>query len=210
MTRGGPFAALVVLVLTLAACGSSTPSPSTGQTSGASRSPGSSLPAASDGAGASSSVVAVVDVDQDLLDLLPVAVGGIAITSDPVTAASIATDPALAANASAIAVGIAVAPGASGADDLAVASAVELRPGVYSDAFFRDWRDSYDSAACETAGGVSGNAEADIGGHHAYIGTCTGGAHTYHVYLEKDDVIVSVTSVGELRLGEQVIAGLRE
>jgi hypothetical protein len=30
------------------------------------------------------------------------------------------------------------------------------------------------------------------------------------VYLEKDDVIVSVTSVGELRLGEQVIAGLRE
>jgi hypothetical protein len=202
-------AAPLLIALTLGACGSSTASPTPAPTLATTPPPTAALPTATGSASPAGSVAPVVDVDENLLDLLPATVAGIVVTSDPVTAAGIATDPALAANASAIAVAIAVAPGGSSAEDLAVASVVELRPGVYGDAFYRDWRDSYDTAACETAGGVSGHAEAEIGGHHTYIGTCAGGAHTYHVYLEKDDAIVSVTSVGELRLGEQVIAGLR-
>ncbi len=93
---------------------------------------------------------------------------------------------------------------------MAVVSVVQLRPGVFDDAFFRDWRDSYDAAACDAAGGVAGNAQAEIDGRDIYIGTCAAGAHTYHAYLEDASVVVSVTSVGDLRLGEQIMAGLRE
>ena len=157
--------------------------------------------------GVASSAVAV---DESLIQRLPVSVGGIVLTSDPATAADIATDPSLAGSASAIAVAFAISPGASGDDEVAVASVVQLRDGVFDDDFYRSWRDSYDTAACESAGGVSGNAEADIGSRHAYIGTCAGGAHTYHVYLEDEGIIVSVTSVGEQRLGEQIVAGLRD
>jgi hypothetical protein len=149
-------------------------------------------------------------VDETLIDLLPVEVDGIRLVDDPATAGSIASDPDLAANVSAIAVAFAIAPGESVTDDLAVVSVVKLRPGVFDEAFFRSWRDSYDAAACEAAGGTSGNAEADIAGRHTFIGSCAAGAHTYHVYLEGPSVIVSITSVGERRLGEQVVAGLRE
>jgi hypothetical protein len=106
---------------------------------------------------------------------------------------------------------LAIAAGSSVADDLAIVSVVRLRSGVFDEGFFRSWRDSYDEAACDAAGGVSGHAEAEIGGRTTFIGTCAGGAHTYHVRLETDDVIlVSVTAVGERRLGEQVVAGLTE
>ena len=205
MIRGSVRAGIPLIVaLSLGGCGTSTPSsaaPSVAPTA-------SLLPADSQGPSPAGSGAIVVD--ETLLRHLPVEVGGIVLVSDPATAASIATDPDLAAHASAIAVAYAIAPGASAGDDLAVASVVRLRPDVFDDAFFRSWRDSYDTAACASAGGTSGNAEADIGGRHAYIGTCAGGAHTYHVYLEAENVIVSVTSVGEKRLGEQVVAGLRE
>ena len=153
---------------------------------------------------------AAIVVDETLIDYLPIEVAGIALTSDPDTAGEIASDPDLAASASAIAVASAIAPGTSVGDDLAVVSVVRLKPGVFDTEFFRSWRDSYDKAACEAAGGTAGNAQAVIGGRETDIGTCGAGAHTYHVYLEASNVIVSVTSVGRLRLGEQIVAGLRE
>ena len=149
-------------------------------------------------------------VDDGLLDILPAQVAGIDLVSDPDTAAAIASDPDLATTASAIAVAIAVAPGASDDDDVAVVSVVQLKPGVFDDAFYRSWRDTYDAAACEPAGGVDGNAQAEIGGHETYIGTCAQGAFTYHVHLEELERFVSITSVGERRLGEQVVAGIGE
>ena len=188
-------APLVAIALLVAACGS-TALPST-------------VPSASSAPSAAASNT--VAVDESLMARLPVAVGGIVLTADPATAADIATDPSLAGSASAIAVAFAIVPGpSSGADQVAVASVVKLRDGVFGDAFYRSWRDSYDTAACQSAGGVSGHAEADIGSRHAYIGTCSGGAHTYHVYLEGKGIIVSVTSVGDQRLGEQIVAGLRD
>ena len=149
-------------------------------------------------------------VDQTLLDLLPVDVGGVVLTSDPETAANIAADPALAGSVASVAVGFAIAPGASDGGDLAVAIVAQLLPGLYDDAFYASYRDSFDAAACRAAGGVEGTAQSDIAGRAVFIGTCSAGANTYHVYLKGHDAIISVTSVGSLRLGEQVIAGLRE
>jgi hypothetical protein len=149
-----------------------------------------------------------IAVDEDLLDVLPDRIAGIDLVSDPDTAAAIASDPDLARTASAIAVALAIAPGRS--DDLVVISVVQLRPGVFDDAFYRSWRDTYDTAACGPAGGVAGNAQAEIGGHDTFIGTCAQGAFTYHVYLEDLDRFVSITSVGDRRLGEQIVAGIGE
>lgn len=192
---------LLMVALLLAACGNAATTPTAAPTA-------SLLSAASDGP--SPAGPGAIIVDETLIEHLPVEVAGIVLVGDPDTAGTIASDPDLAASASAIAVAFAIAPGASVGDDVAVASVVQLRPGVFDDEFFRSWRDSYDAAACEAAGGTAGNAEAEIGGRDTHIGTCAAGAHTYHVYLEGQDVIVSVTSVGELRLGERIVAGLRE
>jgi hypothetical protein len=64
---------------------------------------------------------------------------------------------------------------------------------------------------CAQAGGVVGKAEAEIADRLTHIGTCAGGVRTYHVHVEAagDDLIISVQSLGDQRLGEQVIAGLR-
>lgn len=169
-------------------------------------------PAATTVSPSASGAGAGILVDESLLDVLPSQVAGIALVSDPATAASIAADPKLAIAASAMAVGLAVGPGSSdqGAEDLAIASVVQLRPDVFDDDFFRSWRDSYDAAACEAAGGVQGNAQAEIAGHETYIGTCVQGAFTYHTYVEDRNVLISITSVGAERLGEQVVAGLGE
>lgn len=192
---------LLTVALLLAACAS-------GPTSQSATPTASLLPPAS-GAPFGPGSGAIV-VDETLIDYLPVEVAGIVLVSDPDTARNIASDPDLAASASAIAVAFAIAPGASVGDDVAVVSVIQLRPGVFDDEFFRSWRDTYDAAACEAAGGTAGNAEAEIGGRQTYIGSCAAGAHTYHLYLEDQNVIVSVTSVGELRLGEWIVAGLRE
>jgi hypothetical protein len=150
-----------------------------------------------------------VAVDLSLLEHLPDAVDGVALEPDPETSAQVAADPSLAIAATGLVIALAAAETET-TNDLAIVSAVRLRPGIFGDAFFRSWRDSYDTAACKAAGGVGGNAEAEIAGRTTYIGTCVGGAHTYHVRLDGDDVVVSVTSVGERRLGEQVIASLTE
>ncbi len=195
----------VVTLLAVAACGSTAPTPTSSPTLAATPGPsGSHSPVPT--AVASSDVV----VDPSLLDHLPAEVGGIPLVDDPDTAGNIASDPDVAANAAAIAVAFAIGPGASDEDDVAVVSVVRLRSGVFDDAFFRDWRDSYDAAACEAAGGVAGNAQAEVDGRTIHIGTCAAGAHTYHAYLADAGVLVSVTAVGDLRLGEQIMADLRE
>ena len=154
---------------------------------------------------------AAVAVDPSLLALLPAQVGGVALTPDGDTAAELAGDPTLGVAVRSIAVATVFAPLATdGPADYAVVTIVRLHPGAYSDAFFRDWRDSFDAAVCAQAGGVSGHAQADIGGHPTWIGTCAGGAHTYHATLQDDSVIVSLQGAGPGRFGEQVIAGLTE
>ena len=153
----------------------------------------------------------VVSVDDTLLDLLPNDVGGVPLTGDSATASEIADDPALTGSVIAVAVAAAFAPAPPGrVGDYVVVTLARLEPGVFDDAFFRDWRDTFDGAVCAQAGGVAGHAEADIATHRTYITTCAGGVRTYHVHLDSSDVIVSMQAVGDGRFGERVVEGLTE
>ncbi len=125
-----------------------------------------------------------------------------AAVPDPVAT----TDPDLVASVARMAQAYVIDPSTS---DFAYASVMALRPGVFSDAFYRSWRESFDEGACSQAGGVSGRAETSIGGRMVDIGRCNGGVITYHVRLDGPDVIVSVSSLGDSRLGEKMVEGLR-
>jgi hypothetical protein len=218
--RARTFAALLVAaqVVALAACGPTEPSVSATPSASASAAPtpSASSPASPSVATLSPSVEIPpslppgVTVDPGLLEVLPVAVDGVALAADPATAAEIAADPLLADSALsiAVAVAIAVAPGASESDDVAVASVIRLRPDVFDEAFYQEWRDTYNQAACEVADGVDTETPTRIGGRASYLGTCVGGARTYHTYLEDQGFIVSVTATGARRFGELILAGL--
>ena len=169
----------------------------------AERSPdtGSAVPSGSPSAG--------IQVDPSLLELVPSAIDGVPLTFDPETSASIAADPSVAGDATSLAVALAIVPGASAADDLAIVSVVRLRDPARDEAWFRDWRETYDQGACGQAGGVVGTAEAQIGGGTVFIGSCSGGVRTYHTRLMTAGVVISITALGERRLGEKVMAGLQ-
>lgn len=179
--------------------------PTSSTTPTASIAPTSPTPAASVTARA-------IAVDPGLLDVLPSSVAGIPVTADPDTAAEIASDPTLAADVDALALAAVFGPLASdeGGGDYAVATVVHLRPETFSDGFYRAWRDTFDAGVCEQAGGVDGHAQTELDGRTVWIGTCTGGVHTYHATLRDDSIIVSLQSAGPMRLGEQIMAGLTE
>ena len=150
-------------------------------------------------------------VDASLLRVLPARIDGVALEPDPATAAQIAADPTLAGSARAIAVALAIRPGTSSGDDLAIVSVIRLRPGVFSDAWFVTWRTTYDASACEVAGGVKGApSQVSIAGRTVFVGTCAGDAQTYHVHLADPTLIVSITATGAGHFGELVAAGLSE
>jgi hypothetical protein len=162
--------------------------------------------------GASGSVASVV-ADPTLLALVPV--DGIRLTFDPATTSRVAADPTLAASASALAIAVAtpdgeLIPGSSAAPglDLAVVSVIRLRDPSADDAWFRDWRDSYDEASCANAGGVVRRAETTIGGATVFVGTCAGGSFTYHARVDGGAAVVSLTSVGPSQLGRTIMEGL--
>jgi len=189
-------------VATFAADASLSAAPPSGSASGsAPAAPDASASAPGTPAAASG---AAVPVDPALLAILPLSVAGFPVR--PIPDPTGLDDPALVANLARLAQAYVVDPAASG---FAYASVVVLRPGVFSEAFFRSWRDSFDTGACSQAGGVAGHAQAQIGGRTTYIGTCVGGLLTYHVRLESLNAIVSVSSLGTARLGEQLLAGLR-
>ncbi|MEK6721318.1 MAG: hypothetical protein AABZ33_11710 [Chloroflexota bacterium] len=148
----------------------------------------------------------LVPVDRALLDVLPATVAGLTVEPSPEGEADAASDPGLAALADAFAAAIAVDPQSG---DFVFAAVVAVRTGILADDVFRDWRDSYDEGACSQAGGVTGHAEAEIGGRTIFIGSCEGGLHTYHAWLADRDLLVSASSIGAGRLGERLMEGLR-
>ena len=158
-----------------------------------------------------STVEVDVEVDTSLLDVLPESIDGQPRRPDDPTAIEIARNGNLGPDIEAIAVGLYVAAGESASQDLAIANVVRLRSGAFSEAWYRDWRTTYDSGACEIAGGVApGAAQSRIGDHDTDIGTCQGGVHTYHVHLTGPDRVVSITAAGDGRYGELVVKGLTE
>jgi hypothetical protein len=196
----------VALTVLIAGCGPSPTTPSLGPSPTGSLAP----PATAEGPTPSAAPSgAAVQVDAALLAFVPGAVDGVPLTFDPETSATIAADPSVAPDAASLAVALAIVPGASAADDLAVISVVRLRDPAKDETWFRDWRDTYDQAACSPAGGLVGNAEAEIGGGTVYIGSCAGGVRTYHTRLAAAGVVISITALGSRRLGEKVMAGLQ-
>jgi hypothetical protein len=145
-------------------------------------------------------------IDPALIAILPASVDGIAVTESPDEAALALTDPALPNIASALDVAVAVDLGTG---NLVTAWVVQLKPGSFSTEAYRQWRDSYDEGACAAAGGVTGHAEADIGGRRSYVTSCAAGLRTYHVLLEDQQVLISASAIGEGRFGEKLLGGLR-
>ena len=147
-----------------------------------------------------------VPIDPTLLAILPSTVAGQAITEIPEIEANLKTDPDLVANAAALAVGLGVN---SGTGDFAYVAVVELKPMVFTNAWFVSWRQSYDQSACSQSNGLAGTTNTTIGGMSVFVGTCNGGAKTYHVHLTGPDRLVSITSVGSADYGQMVVAGLK-
>ena len=211
MTHGLRGALLALAVVGVAGCGPPPQSapPATGLATPGGSAIGSSSPRPSP---PPSPAVGSTMVDATLLDLLPPDVAGVELTADEATAVGVVSDPALGRSVEGLAVAVAFGPEptASQGLDYVIVTLARLRPGVFGVAFFRDWRDSFDEAVCVQAGGVEGHAEAEIAGHETFIGSCSGGVRTYHVYLPESDVMVSMQGSGEGRYGELVVEGLRE
>jgi hypothetical protein len=143
-------------------------------------------------------------LDPSLMSVLPSTVGGIAVAQEPNSFGEAVADPCFVAN-----VDRAVFPIAVSGNDLASGVVAHLRPGVYSDAFFADWRATYDQGACAQASGVAGEADQSLGGRTIYVTTCGGGLRVYHAYLASMGVIVSLLSTGPAGLGEQLMGQLQ-
>lgn len=207
MTLRGTWRALLlvsVVSFSAAACIPPRPSPSVPIP------PATAVPTAS--ATAATSPAAGVIVDPTLLEVLPDAIDGVPVTPDLETAADIAAEGSIAPFVSALALATAFGPIATNeVGDYAVVTVARLRPGAFSDLFFRGWRETFDAGVCEGAGGVDpGSGETEIGGHRTFVGTCVGGVHTYHLYLAQRDMIVSMQGVGPGRFAERIVAGITE
>jgi len=189
----------ILVGVSVAACGSSAPSASAPAVTPTPvpTAPATPMPTAS---------TSGVPVDPSLLALLPPDVNGFAIVESPEAETSAAQSSDLSPVATSFAAGLAAD---SAGTNWAFGVVVALRPGVMSGAAFRTWRDSYDKGACSQAGGVVGHAETKLGGRLAYIASCGGGVHTYHVWLPERQRLVSVSAVGEGRFGERLVAGIR-
>jgi len=201
----------------VAGCGALTPTPP--PTSAGQPSPTSSVPTDSSSSASSSppggSLAASVPptgvaADPTLLDLVPAAAAGATLTYDPVTTASVAADPTLARDVSYLATGLARPANATPDDpNIAIVNAVRVRdPGSANDTWFRDWRDTYDKAACAQAGGLARNAQFDVDALVVFVGACANGAFTYHVRIGGGAIVLSITSIGPADLGRQIVERL--
>lgn len=179
------------VAVTLAACGSGTPSLSPSGTS--------ATPVTSVGSLAASSPA--LTIDPTLLDVLPPSVGSVARRTDTTVDAEAFGDPTLPAIASAAAAALYL-DAASG--DFALATLLRLRGATLDETAFRAYRDSFDRGACSAVGGVARNAEAQLGGRRTFIAACAGGLFTYHALLPAAHAVLSISSGGARRLGEEV------
>jgi hypothetical protein len=205
---------LVALAITIAAAACSTTPPTSTGTPGigpasGSGATGSLEPPGSFGAPPSPSPpdeTSPLVVDHTLLAFLPESVDGFPVKEDIDEAARALSDPGLTRIASTVDAGVAVDGGTS---NLVYAWIVRLRREAFGEGAYRQWRDSYDEGACAAAGGVVGRAEAQIGGRKTYVTSCVAGLHTYHVWLEDHDILISASAVGAGRFGEKLLEGLR-
>jgi hypothetical protein len=189
----------LALAVILGACSATQPSASPGSTP-----TDFGTPPTDDSAAGPSDIAAIV-IDPALLRVLPARVGGLPVEESPEGDESAQTEPALAKLATSAVGAVAVDTGTT---DLVYALVVKLRPGALTDSRFRDWRDSFDEGTCGGASAVVGHAETLIAGRSVFIGTCSGGLRTYHVWIRGADLLISVSSLGPRKLGELLLAEL--
>jgi hypothetical protein len=142
--------------------------------------------------------------DDSLLAILPPDIDGNAVGVEAQSFDEAMTDPAFAEHVARAAFAVVTSP-----NDLASGVVAELRPDTLDDAFFTDWRESYNEGACSQAGGVATNAETQLGGRTVWITTCAGGLTVYHAAIPERNVVVSLFSLGEGRYGERLMRDLR-
>jgi hypothetical protein len=199
--------AAVATALTIAACGSApappsrTPSPGT-----AAATPSAAAVVA--GSASAGGVPGKAVARSELLRMVDASAAGLTLAFDGETTATELADPQLDADVAGLATGIATPTGQADPAELVIVNVVELRTATLDDTWFRDWRDSYDRAACQPAGGVAGHAESKIASRDVFITRCAGGAFTYHTRPAPGRIVVSMTSIGPTRLGERLMAHL--
>lgn len=204
--RAAALAAILALATVLAGCGGDTASaspdasaaPATADTSAAPASPGATPIESGVGVGLKATE------DAALLSILPEEVDGIKLEQESQAFADAAADADFNKHIERAVFGIVATN-----NNLVAAVVAQPYKGTYSDAFFTDWRETYDKGACAQAGGVSGTAEDTIGDRTVYVTTCAGGLRTYHTYLQLRGLVVSAFAVGENGFGEKLMAGLR-
>jgi hypothetical protein len=152
------------------------------------------------------SSAAVVSIDSSLLGVLPASVAGAKVQEDSEAETDAVNGNVPSALASSVAAAVAVDVGSG---DLVYAIVVRVKDSGLGGAHFVSWRDSFDEGACSGSGGVIGHGETVIDDRQTFVGTCASGLHTYHVWLEDRSILVSATSRGEKRMGEQLMRGLR-
>ena len=201
-------ASLGIAAMTLlAACGPApaTPPPSVVAPSSPPATLAPSEPAPATDAPSASATGAQPVEDPALLGVLPAAVDGVPVAIESIAFQDALADPGFSSAVEAAAFAVVV-----DASDLASAVVAKPHPGTFSDAWYADWRATYDRGACSQAGGLAATTETELGdGRFLFVGTCSGGLHTYHTWLPGRGVVVSAFGLGERRLGEQLMAGIR-
>jgi hypothetical protein len=196
-----------IAVSVAASCATPAPTPSAAPAASASVAAPSPSPSPTAARSAPATPIAsgAVAIDAGLLAHLPPTIDGLTVQRVPESDAIAQTDPLVVGNARAAVTALVI-----DAPEFAHATLVEVRPGIFGDAFFRKWRDTFDTSVCEPAGGIAGRAESVIAGRNTFIDSCVQGARTYYVWLEHSSILASVTSVGERRLGEKLVAALTD
>ena len=146
------------------------------------------------------------DLDTTLLAVLPRDISSIPVIESTEGETDALSDPVLPRIATAAVAVVAVDTTTS---DLVYAIVVRLRPDVFTDDAYRDWRDSYDEGACGGVSNVVGHAQSTIGGNSVYIATCANGLRTYHAKLETRSILISASSTGDRRFGILLLGNLR-
>ncbi len=145
-------------------------------------------------------------IDPRLLLILPAALGDLPVAESADLEASVLQDPELPKHADSYAGAVV---GDLGGSDWATAAVVKLRPESSNETYYAAWRSDYDTAACDQAGGVASSETLAAAGRSIDHVTCQGGVDLYHAWLPDQGEIVSVTSLGPLDLGRQLIEALR-
>ena len=141
-----------------------------------------------------------------MLAVLPAIVAGVPVREYPDAERLAIADPDLGRNVSRVATAFVGDPGGA---NWAYTAIVDVREEARSDAFYRDWQESFDTSACERAGGVTGHTTLVIAGRDVERTACGAGVRTYHVRIMGTGLLISISDLGDLKFGEQEIATLR-